>query len=74
MNEKLHEQLDLALDNLTEANEALHKARRHEQALKNQVLELALDNAMAHEHAERAQAQADEAALKATQDDLETLK
>ncbi len=68
MNEKLHEQLDLALDNLTEANEALHKARQHEQALKNQVLELALDNAMAHEHAERAQAQADEAALKATQD------
>ena len=39
MNEKLHEQLDLALDNLTEANEALHKARRHEQALKNQILE-----------------------------------
>jgi hypothetical protein len=68
MNEKLHEQLDLALDNLTEANEALHKARRHEQALKNQILELALDNARAHEHAERAQTQADEAALKATQD------
>jgi hypothetical protein len=29
---------------------------------------IALDNAMAHEHAERAQAQADEAAIKATQD------
>ena len=71
LSEKLQEQLDLALDNLTEANEALHKSRKHEQALKNQVQELTHDRGVAHEQAERAQKQAAEAhevALKATQD------
>ena len=69
--EKLQEQLDQALDNLTEANEALHKSRKREQALKNQVQELALDKIDAHAQKDRAQkqaAQAHEAALKATQD------
>ena len=58
---QLRKQLDLSLDNLSEANQALHKARRNEQNLRDRVRELSSCNSELDQEVTNALDQAAEA-------------